>query len=210
MKGSVMLRLAPVAFLILGLGALTLTGCVVLPPPLPVAQGPSSAPAASEAPTESNAADEAPDSTPSAVATPTPTPAIEPVPDPGPDLASFQPLDERAFALLARDPDAHVGQSLIVTGVVTQFDAATGRCGFLASVGHDRTTNSYDYPQNAVFAAGDGEEECPVLDDVVEDDHVQLWVTSLGSYSYDTQIGGNTTVPSFEVHQVEQLPKQEY
>lgn len=206
-----MLRLAPAASLLLGLGALTLTGCVILPPPLPDVQAPSAPAAQTQQPEQSSEADDSgPSATPSVAATPTPAPSAEPVAEPTPDLASFQPLDERTFALLARDPDAHIGQTLILTGVVFQFDAATGRCGFLANVGHDRQTYSYDYVQNAVFTSGDGWEECPVLDDVVEDDHVRLWVTTLGSYSYDTQIGGNTTVPSFEVHQVEHLPKQEY
>lgn len=191
--------------LLLGVGVLSLAGCVVAPPPTPAAD-------AAPSPTfeEPEPAEPEVSSAPSASETPTPTPSPEPAPEPEPDLAAFQPLDERSFALLARDPDAHVGQQLILTGVVYQFDAATGRCGFLANVGHDRVTYSYDYLQNAIFTAGDGWDDCPVLDDVVEEDHIRMWVTTLGSFSYDTQIGGNTTVPSFEVHQVEQLPRQEY
>ncbi len=34
--------------------------------------------------------------------------------------------------------------------------------------------------------------------------------TVLGSFSYDTQIGGNTTVPAFQVWQAELLPAEEY
>lgn len=194
------------ALLILSMGALTVAGCVILPPPLPEAVAPQ-APAAT--PQETNPpASSAPSAEPSPTRTPTPTP--EPAPEPAIDLAAFQPVDERAFALLAREPDAHVGQQLIITGVVHQFDAATGRCGFLANVGHDVQAHSYDYAQNAIFTSGDGWNDCSVLDNVVEEDHVRMWVTTLGSFSYDTQIGGNTTVPSFEVHQVELLPEQEY
>ena len=40
------------------------------------------------------------------------------------------------------------------------------------------------------------------LADYVEDDIVAMNVTSLGSYSYDTQIGGSTTVPMFEVDSI--------
>ena len=45
--------------------------------------------------------------------------------------------------------------------------------------------------------AGDGETDCPVLDPFVADDEVKLWITVTGSISYDTQIGGNTTVPAY-------------
>jgi hypothetical protein len=42
--------------------------------------------------------------------------------------------------------------------------------------------------------------------DFVQDDVVLVGATGLGSYTYDTQIGGSTTVPLFEVdgisHQV--------
>lgn len=173
------------------------------------APGQTSAPAA---PAESEEAEPEPaptvDETPTPSTEPTPTPT--PTEEPGPDLAAFQPLDERAYALLARDPDAHIGDQLILTGVVTQFDAATGRCTFRANTGHTQMESSFDYGQNALFMSGDGSSDCPVLDDVVQDDHVRLWVEALGSFSYDTQIGGSTTVPSFEVLQVEQLPRQEY
>jgi hypothetical protein len=40
------------------------------------------------------------------------------------------------------------------------------------------------------------------LEDFVEDDMVVMNVTSLGSFSYDTQIGGNTTVPLFTVDKI--------
>ena len=38
--------------------------------------------------------------------------------------------------------------------------------------------------------------------DFVQDDVVQMKVISLGSYSYDTQAGGNTTVPLFQVSKI--------
>ena len=37
------------------------------------------------------------------------------------------------------------------------------------------------------------------LGDFVEDDVVVMSVVGAGSYSYDTQAGGNTTAPQFEV-----------
>lgn len=38
--------------------------------------------------------------------------------------------------------------------------------------------------------------------DFITDDMVQMTVTALGSNTYDTQIGGNTTVPAFNVERI--------
>jgi hypothetical protein len=40
------------------------------------------------------------------------------------------------------------------------------------------------------------------LEDFVADDIVVMKVVSMGSYSYDTQAGGNTTVPLFDVRSI--------
>ena len=95
---------------------------------------------------------------------------------------------------------------MIIYGVITQFDAATGKCFLRASVGASPQESSFGYSQNSMASSGDGETTCPVFDPLVQDDEVKLWVTLDGSYSYDTQIGGNTTVPLFTVWQAELLP----
>ena len=40
------------------------------------------------------------------------------------------------------------------------------------------------------------------MSDFVEGDIVQMNVVVMGSYSYDTQAGGNTTVPSFSIAKI--------
>lgn len=139
-----------------------------------------------------------------------PEPAPEPEAPATPDLTSFAPTDDRTFALIAKDPDAHVGSNLIIFGDITQLDSATGRCNALVSTAATQKENSFDYEQNSLASSGDFEVTCPVFDPLVEDDHVKMWVTVLGSFSYETQIGGNTTVPHFEVWQAELLPAMEY
>jgi hypothetical protein len=143
---------------------------------------------------------------------PTEEPAEPDVVEPpaAPDLSTFKQLDDRSFALIAKDPDAHIGETILVYGSVMQFDSATGRCNMLVSAEGTQKEMSYDYAQNTFATAGDGESDCPAFDPIVEGDHVKMWVTILGSYSYDTQIGGNTTVPAYDVAQVELLPAQEY
>lgn len=127
-----------------------------------------------------------------------------------PDLSTFAAVEDRDFALIAKDPDAHSGKNLILYGSIMQFDSATGRCAMLIDTAATQKEVSFDYSQSVMAVAGDGDTECPVFDPLVEDDHVKLWVTIDQSFSYDTQIGGNTTVPMVEVWQAELLPATEY
>ena len=149
-------------------------------------------------------------------ATPAPEPTTEPeapAPEPepaGPDLATFGEVDERTFALLWKDPDAHVGENLIVYGNVFQFDSFTGKCSFLANTSNAAQSASFDYAQNTKVSAGDQDADCPILAPIVEGDHVKIWVTVQGSYAYDTQSGGSTNALLLEAHQVELLPATEY
>jgi hypothetical protein len=143
-----------------------------------------------------------------ATADPAPVAPVPVAPAPAaPDVSTFPELAERDLALLVKNPDASVGQNLIAYGNVTQFDAATGPCAFLANISFGTKEASYEYEYNS-WNTADG--SCSVLDPIVEGDNVKLWLSSTGSYSYGTQIGGNTTVPSFEVLQVELLPATEY
>lgn len=142
---------------------------------------------------------------------PSPEPTTEAPPESTtPDLATFTETDDRNWALIAKDPDAHVGTNLILYGSIMQFDSATGRCAMLIDTAATQKEMSYDYAQSVMAVAGDWETECPVFDPLVEDDHVKIWATVVQSFSYDTQIGGNTTVPMVEVWQAELLPATEY
>lgn len=91
-------------------------------------------------------------------------------------------------------PDDYIGRGYKLWACITQFDAATGPDMFRADASY----------QNEEYWALDGENtffsgEQAQLSDFVTDDVVAMNVISLGSYSYDTQVGGNTTVPMFEV-----------
>ncbi len=111
-------------------------------------------------------------------------------------------LTERDLALLVKSPDSHEGQTIILYAHITQFDAATGECTFRANISYMKMDKSYEYDANAVFRAGDGGIGCQALSGFVTDDEVQITATSLGSISYDTQIGGRTTVPAFRVEKI--------
>lgn len=113
---------------------------------------------------------------------------------------SYQGLSSRKFKLLAKDPDSYIGKTYLIYGEVTQFDAATGTEGFRANTGPTKLRISYgyvSYDQNSVLSGTTSR-----LAKLVEGDCFSAKVTVLGSYSYDTQLGGSTTVPMFQVDSI--------
>ena len=134
-----------------------------------------------------------------------PSDGSSPVEDTAPDLSSYEELDERTLAQIVKAPDEHLGRQVIVYGTITQLDAATGKCFVRLSVSHAPQDAWYDYEHNSVGFSGDGESDCPLLDPFVADDEVKLWGTMGGSLSYDTQIGGSTTVPAYSIDDAELL-----
>lgn len=115
------------------------------------------------------------------------------------DNAEF--ASERDLSLVFKDPDSRTGELFKVWGEVTQFDAATGIDTFLANTASS-DTRSYGYfeGENAIFAG-----DASALEDFVEDDLFVATVEVAGSLSYDTQMGGNTTVPQFTVLKIERM-----
>lgn len=171
---------------------------------------PSAAPSEtpSSAPTE--ATSEKPSEPPAEPSAPAEEPSAPPASSGAPDQGSFVTMDERGWALIAKDPDANAGTNVVLFGTITQFDSATGNCAMLVKTSAVQKEMSYEYDQSVMAVSGDWEAECPTFDPLVEGDHVQLWATVTQSFSYDTQIGGNTTVPMVEVWYAQLLPATEY
>jgi len=112
----------------------------------------------------------------------------------------YKALSSRGFKQVAKDPDSYIGRTYIVYGEITQFDSATGVDTFRADLGYKKLRPSYgyvNYPQNAMLNGTESR-----LAKYVQGDLFTAKVTVLGSYSYDTQSGGNTTVPSFQVDSI--------
>lgn len=176
-----------------------------------LASNPRPRPAAVEsaAPSDAPPSEEAsaPPAEPSA---PAEEPSDPPAASGAPDQASFVSMDERGWALIAKDPDANAGTNVILFGTITQFDSATGNCAMLIKTSAVQKEMSYEYDQSVMGVSGDWDTQCPTFDPLVEGDHVQLWATVNKSFSYDTQIGGNTTVPMVEVWYAQLLPATEY
>lgn len=162
----------------------------------PVDQATTEAPATDAAPAEST--DEpVPEAT-------TEEPSEDPTTEkPDPEPTVYKTLTARKWKKIAKDPDAYLGETYVVYGQVTQFDAATGTDTFLADIGAVRSSCDYgfcDYATNT-FLTGDETR----LSKLVEDDVFRAKVVILGSMSYETQIGGETTVPALQVDRVKLL-----
>ncbi|MGW3859346.1 hypothetical protein [Micromonospora arida] len=156
------------------------------------APSPTSASPTTVAPTTAAPTSAAPTS-----ALPSPT---EAAPPPKPKPPSYKTLTERQWKLIAKDPDGYLGKTYVVYGRVTQFDAATGSDSFRADVAHRRMAEEYDYETNTILNGSASD-----LDNLVEDDIFRANVTVLGSFSYDTQIGGETTVALLQVDSIKVL-----
>jgi hypothetical protein len=105
------------------------------------------------------------------------------------DASTYETLSPRDFALLVKDPDSNKGRKVMISGVVTQFDAATGPSDFRARTGADPA----DVSVNAVVSAPDP----TILANVVKGDHVTMWCKVQGTVTYDNVMGGKITVPVF-------------
>lgn len=156
----------------------------------------------------------APAAAPSAGATsaaaPSPAPQVTRSPDrvvtvtiapPDPPSPTFKKITAREWGQIVRNPDAHAGEAYVVYGYVTQADAATGDEAIRASVDGVRHRGEYgwlDYEDNTMLSDGGA----PGFADLVNDDIFQAHVVVLGSFDYETALGGETTVPLLDVHKV--------
>jgi len=141
-----------------------------------------------------------PKATGAATKKPAKKPSTKKTKAPAPPKDVYATLSTRKFKLLAKDPDSYVGKTYVLYGEITQFDAATGKDMFLANSGpaKKRISHGYtSYAQNSEFTSDE-----IMLGDLVQGDCFKAKVTVLGSESYDTQLGGRTTVPKFQVDSI--------
>lgn len=115
------------------------------------------------------------------------------------DPSTYAEVGQRDWALVVKDPDSHAGERYVIYGNISQFDSATGPDAFLATTDGIRQSEWYEFEHNTLVSAADAS----ILADVVESDIVKMHVEVMSSFSYETQIGGNTTVPLVAVNIIE-------
>ncbi|WP_052070104.1 DUF2510 domain-containing protein [Rhodococcoides fascians] len=119
------------------------------------------------------------------------------------NTASYAELTDRDFQLLIKDPDAAAGQKHVIYGEVTQLDAATGTRNMRIDAMATPPTDRFVLGDNAVVSVSDPE----LLRPIVSGDRVKIYATVKGALSYDTQIGGSTTVPEFSAAMIDVIPQ---
>jgi hypothetical protein len=97
--------------------------------------------------------------------------------------------------LLNRDPDRFIGQCFTVVFRITQFDQATGPCGFRAYFDTVPREWNFEYEGDNSIVLYD--EPCPALDPLGPDDVLRTRVVVIGGLTYDTSIGGSATAVQF-------------
>jgi hypothetical protein len=119
-------------------------------------------------------------------------PSAKPTPKPTP--VAYRALTSRNWALLVKAPGQYTGNRYSVWGCISQFDAATGLDTFRAQASYRNEAYWYTDGTNAIFTGTESQ-----LANFVEGDVVEMSVVAAGSFSYDTQLGGSTTAPEFNV-----------
>lgn len=147
----------------------------------------SSAPAAKPSSSTSSSAAAKP-ATSSPAATPKPSTSAKPKPPP---KTVYRKVTAREWKKIAKNPDAHVGETIVVYGSVTQFDSITGADTFRADISGTRQEYAFDYDTNSILSAL----TATTLADLVEDDEFRAKVTIMGTQEYETTLGGKLTVP---------------
>lgn len=112
------------------------------------------------------------------------------------DKTQFKNIGERDWQLIAKNPDAHLGEKVVLYGKVTQADSVTGDKYIRVSTGAQPADY---YTINTVAKEGVN----GVFANVVEGDLVTMWSRVWGSKTYDTTIGGSTTAPEVKVNVIE-------
>ena len=112
-----------------------------------------------------------------------------------------------------KNPDGLEGECFVLHARIVQFDSATGPCSFHADIARNYSADWWDYDNRSTFGYANNEIassliiNCPQLDNIDVDDYVKVWATVLGSYTYETTLGGSNTVPSFRIEKVDLIRK---
>ena len=111
---------------------------------------------------------------------------------------TFSSLSDRDWKLLEKNPDGHIGEGVLVTGEIFQFDSNTGTEAFLAHAYRSTGVRAADpYGVRASMALIRGSESA--LADFLQDDKFICECVVMGSFSYDTKAGGSNNAISLSI-----------
>ena len=116
------------------------------------------------------------------------------------DAGPYRKLTKRDWQRLVKAPDRFLRKCYKLFACISQYDAATGEDTFLAQASNERQRLWFTYGDAVVVVSAPSR-----FRTLVEDDIVKMKVMAYGSLSYDTQRGGNTTVPLFWADSIKRL-----
>ncbi|MGH8825175.1 MAG: hypothetical protein ACRDVN_11945 [Jiangellaceae bacterium] len=131
-----------------------------------------------------------------------PAPAADAVDDEAAvvDGGPFVEITALEWEAIARDPDAHAGERIVVFAEVTQFDSATGNDVLRANAGATQPTQTYELETNTIIVA-----DSSALASVSQDDVLRLEAVVDGVAEYETMIGGSTVAPQLHAASVQNV-----
>lgn len=109
----------------------------------------------------------------------------------------FETVTAREWKKIAKNPDAHIGEAIVLYGYVTQADGSTGDEYVRANADAVRHRGEYgylDYDTNTILTAGKAD-----FSDLVEDDVFRIKAVVVGKLDYETALGGETSAPVLTV-----------
>ncbi len=112
----------------------------------------------------------------------------------------FVEISPQEWDAIARDPDAHEGERIVVFAEVTQFDSATGNDILRANAGATQPTQTFELETNTIVV---GEESA--LASVSQDDVLRVEAVVVGVAEYETMIGGSIVAPQLQAASIQNV-----
>lgn len=97
------------------------------------------------------------------------------------------------YQQLARTPDQYEGQKVKFTGKVVQVIEGTGTVQIRLAVNDDYDSVLLGQYDSSIVSSR-----------VLEDDHITIYGTSLGTVSYESVLGGTITIPAVYIEKIDQ------
>lgn len=108
---------------------------------------------------------------------------------------------EESFEELARKPDSHMNEKLVLTGKVIQVVDDSNNETFRINITYNGETESYNDTVLVTYKMQNGEEK------ILEDDIVHVYGTSQGLKTYDSAMNTKITVPYISAVSIDRVNK---
>lgn len=116
------------------------------------------------------------------------------------DVAAFEPISQKDWSAIEKNPDKYIDKKVIVFAEVTQFDVSTGESSFRGNSSAVQPAESYEFDSNTIFQG-----DPALLKDLGNEDIVKVHGVIAGAEEYETMIGGTATAIIVHVSKIENV-----